>query len=195
MTLGERNQQTISALHPALQKRATGMLAALMVLNINVLITEGLRTFARQAELYALGRSQKSYVECRHAGVALPVGTCPQHLLGATVTNAKPGTSWHQYGVAIDCVPDTIDAGGREVLDWNVQHPDWKTMLNTGKAFDLAEGADWRTFPDNPHFQLKEIPLSPTLEVQNLYTKSGLTAVWKWVDAQIAAAMPGKKTT
>lgn len=51
---------------------------------------------AEQASNYAKGRTAPG-VPCTHAGEATPrpVGACPDHPLGATVTFARPGQSWH----------------------------------------------------------------------------------------------------
>lgn len=185
--IATRNEAALAQVHPVLAKRVSGMIGALMVLNINLLVTEGLRTFARQAELYAYGRTTVSNTPCKHNGVALKIGTCNQHPLGATITNAKPGQSWHQFGLAVDVVPDYVAADGAQTLDWNPAHDDWKQMLRVGKAFDLAEGAEWRTFPDFPHLQLKEIPVSPVPNVVMLVdqTTEDLARVWQWADGLV----------
>ena len=48
--------------------------------NVRLRITQALRTWDEQEELYAQGRTKK----------------------GKIVTNAKAGYSWHNYGLAID---------------------------------------------------------------------------------------------
>ena len=89
-------------------------------------VISGLRTYEEQAALYAKGR------------------TAP----GPKVTNAKPGYSWHNFGVAWDFV----------VFDSNGQ-PLWNSPLMTrcgkiGEELGLEWGGRWK-FQDKPHLQLK----------------------------------------
>ncbi len=86
----------------------------------------GTRTYEEQAALYAKGR------------------TAP----GPKVTNAQPGHSWHNFGVAWDFV--VFDAAGQ---------PLWESPLmdrcgEIGEALGLEWGGRWK-FQDTPHLQLK----------------------------------------
>src|SRR5512146_24015 len=72
---------------------------------IAIRVTQGLRTWAEQDALYAQSR------------------TAP----GPKVTNCKGGYSYHNFGLAVDCVPDDIERDGFQP-DWNVTHPVWQRM-------------------------------------------------------------------
>ena len=75
---------------------------------------EVLRSSARQAELYAQGRSKP----------------------GKIVTNAKPGQSWHQYGLAIDfcLIIDGKEASWNMVTDYDHDAiADWMEVVNIFK--------------------------------------------------------------
>jgi hypothetical protein len=55
----------------------------------------------------------------------------------------------------------------------------WKKLLAAATSCGLAEGAEWRTFPDNPHFYLQELPAIPTDDMRRrlpgvAYGRSGL---------------------
>lgn len=152
------NEERLQQIHPVLASRVRDFLAKLQTEGINVLITQGLRTWEEQDALYAKGR------------------TTP----GPKVTNAQGGHSQHNFGLAVDVAPE--DAG---VIDWNLSHPNWKRILELAPQFKLAEGAQWRTFPDNPHLYPVEIPA--TCEVlREKYSEGGVENVWKWFDSLVS---------
>jgi peptidoglycan L-alanyl-D-glutamate endopeptidase CwlK len=121
---------------------------------VHLRVTQGLRTWSEQAALYAQGRSAP----------------------GAIVTNAEPGHGWHEFGLAVDVVPFGLDGQP----DWNRSHPIWRRLIQLGHAQGLVEGAEFRTFPDYPHFQLTgRYPVSPNDEVRETFHQSGLLGVWQ----------------
>ena len=75
--------RSLGDLHPKVQEMAFAWLRECRNAGIDVLVTCTLRSFDDQEKLYAQGR------------------TMP----GKKVTNAKPGESFHNYGLAIDFVP------------------------------------------------------------------------------------------
>lgn len=120
-------------------------------------ITQGLRSWNDQEKLYAQGR------------------TTP----GAIVTKAKGGDSWHNYGMAVDAVPDDLNIPGFQP-DWNEEHPIWKRMIEVGLHVGLASGSQWRTFKDWPHFELTgRFGTKPSDEVKYIFKEGGMEAVWK----------------
>lgn len=96
---------------------------------IEILVTSTWRDFEAQALLYAIGRTVQ-----------------PER---RPVTNAKPGRSWHQFKCAWDVVPLV---GGKAV--WDSHDPLWKEIVRIGKAAGAEAGAEWKSFPDLPHFQV-----------------------------------------
>jgi peptidoglycan LD-endopeptidase CwlK len=114
-------------------------------------VTQGLRTYADQDALYAQGR------------------TAP----GSIVTEAQGGYSTHNFGLACDVVP-FIDG----VADWNDKDAQWAEILAKAPSCGLAEGAQWRTFPDMPHLYPTEVPASPTDAMRTLMASQGIQAVW-----------------
>jgi peptidoglycan LD-endopeptidase CwlK len=89
-------------------------------------VTSGTRTMAEQAKLYAQGRTAA----------------------GPKVTNARPGYSWHNFGVAFDI---TLFKGGKPVWEGK----EYDTAGGVGRRIGLEWGGAWQTFKDRPHFQKK----------------------------------------
>lgn len=88
-------------------------------------ITQGLRTHAQQAALYAQGR------------------TTP----GVIVTNAMPGQSYHETGKAFDvCF--------KGLAPYPSDDAHWKAIADIGVQCGLTAGYYFHTFPDRPHFQI-----------------------------------------
>lgn len=108
--------------------------------NLAVRIVQGLRTFEEQDELYQKGRTTK----------------------GPRVTNAKPGSSYHQYGLAVDfaILVDKNNDGKFDELSWSITDDkdrdtiaDWFEVIQVFKKYGWESGAEWRTFKDYPHVQ------------------------------------------
>src|SRR5688572_22354555 len=100
--------------------------AACAAVGIELLVTSTWRDFQAQDALYAIGRTTQ--------------------LDRKKVTNAKGGKSWHQFRCAYDVVPII---GGK--AQWN--SPLWKEIIRIGKQVGAEAGAEWKSFPDRPHFQ------------------------------------------
>ncbi|MEW6374394.1 MAG: M15 family metallopeptidase, partial [Thermodesulfobacteriota bacterium] len=64
------------------------------------------------------------------------------------VTNARPGYSLHNFGLAFDVVP--LD-GGKPI--WDSSHPVWQRIGNAGKGVGLEWAGEWKKFREYPHFQ------------------------------------------
>jgi peptidoglycan L-alanyl-D-glutamate endopeptidase CwlK len=169
----------VGELHPVFQSRFTQLDQRLAEssLAIQLRLTQGIRTWAGQDELYAKGRTTPG-VDCKHGGVVRPVGSCPQHPLGLPVTKAKGGESAHNFGYAGDAVPNDPDFPDWHG-DWSGGDERWKVFLATAKECGFAEGAEWRTFPDAPHLYLPELPATPDDNMRYLYREGGLAAVWR----------------
>ena len=84
----------IAKLHPSIRAEVTKIVQecdTVLTGKAKVRITQGLRTFAEQNDLYALGRTKVN-----------PVGKTARKPLGNIVTNATAGKSVHNYGFAVD---------------------------------------------------------------------------------------------
>lgn len=70
----------------------------------------------------------------------------PQH--GRWATNALPGQSWHQWGLAVDCY--ALGLNGRAA--WSASHPSYKVYADTAQEFGLMPGFYWKR-KDAVHIQ------------------------------------------
>lgn len=152
------SESRLSEVHPALAAKIRTLAATLESENITIRVTQGLRSWKEQAALYAEGRDADGNVVDK----------------SQVVTNAKPGTSWHNFGLAVDVAP--FDGS---IPDWNLNHPAWMRIVSCGESLGLVSGSTWRTFPDWPHMQMTgNLPVSPNDAVRSTFTNGGLDAVW-----------------
>jgi len=117
---------------------------------------EGLRTWERQEWLYAQGRTRP----------------------GKVVTNAKPGSSWHAFGLAADYVMDgMVDKPGIQ-WSWEMRgHSEWLKMAQLAVALGLESAYFWKQFPECPHVQQRYGLGLP--RANELYRTGGIQAVWE----------------
>lgn len=156
----------LSSVCPQLAERVRRMADMLAQEGIVIRVTQGLRTWDEQNRLYQRGR------------------TVP----GPKVTNAAAGSSYHNYGLAVDCVPMEHDQP-----DWNTEHPAWKRMIAIGESVGLVSGSEWRTFPDMPHFQFTDnLPVSPNQDIKDLFMDYGMQAVWAKANGTILPDADGE---
>lgn len=121
-----RSEKNLATLVPNAQRKAREWLRKCREAGINVKVICGTRTYEEQAELYAKGRTKP----------------------GKKVTKARPGYSWHNFGVAWDFV--VFDEKGQ---------PLWESPLmdrcgRIGEDLGLEWGGSWKRFVDKPHLQL-----------------------------------------
>lgn len=96
---------------------------------INIRITAGHRSNEEQQRLYNQGR------------------TTP----GNIVTNARPGQSIHNFGLAIDYV---LVNDADTTVSW-VVNDKWRRVGAIGKQLGFQWGGDWTSFRDYPHLDLQ----------------------------------------
>lgn len=141
---------------PKLADKIHTMASILQQENLEIRVIQGFRSWAEQDALYAQGR------------------TAP----GSKVTNAPGGSSWHNFGLAVDCAPDDPTKAGYQI-DWNADHPQWKRMEEVGRSLGLYAGADFKRLVDAPHFQMTgRFPVSPDDEVRQLFKDGGSLGLW-----------------
>jgi len=90
-------------------------------------ISDGRRTMAQQAAIYAQGR------------------TAP----GKVVSNAPPGSSAHNFGLAVDLWP--IKNGD---FDWGTADKVFKVMADIAVSLGLTAGYYFHSIHDAPHVEL-----------------------------------------
>jgi peptidoglycan LD-endopeptidase CwlK len=160
--MDEISEKRLSEVYPGLADKVRQMAAQLEAEGIDIRVTQSLRPWKEQEALYEQGRSQP----------------------GEIVTNARPGYSWHQFGLAVDVAPLTPQG-----VDWNTSHPVWVRIVAVGESLGLFPGAEFRSFPDWPHFQLTgRFPVTPTDECRAIFAGGGLATVWQAAFAVIGGA-------
>jgi len=120
-------EDRLSKIHPTLADKARQLIAKAHEEGIDLVVTQGLRTIAEQNALYAQGR------------------TAP----GKKVTNAKGGSSYHNFGLAFDIAVRKENGD----IDWNCTDK-YKRAGQLGKSIGLEWGGDFKSIKDTPHFQL-----------------------------------------
>jgi peptidoglycan L-alanyl-D-glutamate endopeptidase CwlK len=103
-------------------------------------------------------------------------------LPGKIITNAASGSSWHQFGLAIDNKfkgPDPFLEGLRQS---NAARADlaWQKFGELAKGYGFQWGGDFKLLKDLDHIQLT---FGLTIqEVQELHRNGGLRGVWTYLD-------------
>ena len=131
MTLDDRSERNIATLHPDLVNRASAFISAAKSLaaqrGLDVKCICGLRSFSEQAALYAKGR------------------TAP----GPIVTKAQPGSSMHNFGLAID-----IGVFSKDGKTYHGSHALYRELGPLGESLGFEWGGRWK-FNDEPHYQFR----------------------------------------
>lgn len=183
------SEARLARVNPELATRVRAMAADLKAQGIDVMVTSGLRTFDEQRALYAQGRESLATVNSlrQQAGMA-PISASANR---STVTNAQPGSSFHNYGLAVDVVP--LDANGQP--NWGASNATWNAIGAAGEKYGMEWGGRWTSIVDKPHFQLAGGRSASSY--RDLYNREGLQAVWNDVNSRTPAAgnLPTTPTT
>lgn len=126
-TLDKNSSNFLIKLHPEMKAAAVALLEDAFDEGIDLTITQGFRSSQEQKRLYDQGR------------------TTP----GPIVTNAKPGVSKHEYGLAFDVAP--LNDKGKP--HWPEDNELWNKIGELGKAIGLRWGGDFTSIKDRPHFE------------------------------------------
>jgi peptidoglycan LD-endopeptidase CwlK len=126
----------VKRLHPKVVNEVfetIGQIEASWPLTVAIRIVQGLRTIKEQNDLYAQGRTKP----------------------GKKVTNAKGGSSFHNYGLALDfaLLFDKDGNGSYETLSWDERHPHWQEVVKAFEAKGWFWGGKFSTIHDAPHLQ------------------------------------------
>lgn len=124
----------VGLMHPLLRTELTNILSEIEQVGVNIRLTQTLRTIQEQNDLYAIGRTKP----------------------GKIVTNAKGGSSMHNFGMAVDfCL---LHKDG--TASWNMHEDldkdgiaDWMEVVKVFKKHGWKWGGDFLTFKDTPHFE------------------------------------------
>jgi peptidoglycan LD-endopeptidase CwlK len=125
----------VMKLHPKLRNEALQIIDEIEKKDgIKIRVVQSTRTHKEQADIYAQGRTKP----------------------GKVVTWAKPGSSFHNYGLALDfCIlhaDGSISWSLHEDLDED-KKADWFEVISRFKRYGWETGAEWRTRKDYPHLE------------------------------------------
>ncbi len=117
--------ERIKLLHPMIQQQTIDFIVSLQEVYPDIRIVQGLRTIEEQDALYNQGRNGNS---------------------GKKVTDAKGGSSYHNFGLAID-----IGRITNNQLSYDI---DWQKVEEIGNEYGFEWGGNWTSIIDKPHFQI-----------------------------------------
>jgi len=156
----------LSKLNPDFGAACRKLLERCAQRGVEMRTNEGIRDPWKQAIYWRQSRSieeiNRNIAKLRHesaifiADILEEVG--PQH--GDTVTNALPGASWHQWGLALDCF--WLVNGAAE---WSTTKKvnginGYRLYADQAEGLGLTAGGHWSSLKDWPHVQANG-PSSP----------------------------------
>ena len=123
----DRSEKQLEGVHATIANKAIELVKKAYNKGIAIAVTQGYRSIEYQNSLYAIGRFGNS---------------------GKKVTNAKGGSSYHNFGLAFDfCV---FDDNKQPVWDGK----EYSIIGQMGKDMGLEWGGDFKSIKDKPHFQI-----------------------------------------
>jgi peptidoglycan L-alanyl-D-glutamate endopeptidase CwlK len=125
-TVDARSEGNIATLQAEVHPYARALVQRAAAVGITIRIISGTRTYAEQDALYAQGRTKP----------------------GNKVTNARGGYSNHNFGIA-------FDIGVFEGTSYKGDSPKYRAVGMLGAELGLEWGGNWKTFQDQPHYQLR----------------------------------------
>ena len=134
--LDERSAKNVSTLHSKVQQVFRSWIAECQILakahGYEYKAISGNRSWDEQARIYAQGR------------------TAP----GKIVTNAKPGYSNHNYGIAVDM---GVFRDGKYIDGLNPSEAEafHRKAAGIAEKYNIEWGGSWKSFKDYPHFEYK----------------------------------------
>lgn len=130
----KRTIENLAGLNRKFKAQAESFLAACEPIcerhGITIEVISGLRSWQQQAALYAQGRTKP----------------------GPIVTKARAGSSWHNYGLAIDL---GLFAGGKYLDSADPKRADriYRELGALAASMGIEWAGNWKSFPEGPHFQ------------------------------------------
>lgn len=149
----------LDLLYAPFRDRCFQLVANCRAKGVDYYAISGTRTYAEQAKLYFQGR------------------TAP----GPVVTNARPGKSNHNFGIAIDFCPDKDLTKAGLQPDYSLAS--YELLASEAEKLDLESALRWKSFREGPHIQLPigKRGLTPHL-LHLAHEKGGMKEVFHVLD-------------
>ena len=149
--------RSLDKLTADMKEKAESVLKASHNIELDILIYCTLRPLDEQARLYRQSRSwgtiKEKITKYRQRGFGFLADVLervgPQ--TGQHVTNAGPGESFHNFGLAFDAVPLS---GGKPIWNYLSGKHAWEAYGGCVRQAGLEWAGDWTTFREYPHAQL-----------------------------------------
>lgn len=168
-----------AGMHPTVKAAAIELIRRAYAEGIYIFITQGHRTYEEQAAIYGQGRSSYVYKGKQYGQPGK-----------SKVSNAKPGYSNHNFGVAIDYVLTNKEG---TATTWEV-NKDWKRVAAIAKKLGFAWGGDWTSFKDYPHLEMTGgLSTSQMRAGKKPNIKTSFTPIKGATEAPAAAPAPKKE--
>ena len=159
-----RSAVALNTMHPQMRAAVTEQVRAMFLDGHPVVVTECFRSNEEQNRLYAQGR------------------TAP----GNIVTHARGGSSFHNYGLAVDIVP--ADRNGSPVWRTGVNSTSFETIREYMRNAGVRTIGDW----DKPHYEmpisLRELRQLPDLDNDGYRDLPNIPAQWAAANARASAS-------
>jgi peptidoglycan L-alanyl-D-glutamate endopeptidase CwlK len=185
MDLDPTSKVMLGELYPDFAARVNRVYDAMFSTHqMTLRMTEGVRSFERQAELYEQGRTTPG------------PNVSAEHPLGHEVTNAPPGYSEHHYGIAADSCFSGKDPYLEILAATDPVRAEflWQEYGRLCREQGLTWGGDFKSLPaDRPHAEINYGNLRLS-DLYRLYQQGGLPVVWARFDQIREAENPESQT-
>lgn len=126
------DEQTIANLDPDFAEKVKALKLKLLELTgYEWFVAQGRRTIADQNALYAHGRNDDQPI----------------------VTKAKGGQSAHNFGLAVDMVPLSMEGQSRLTMDWDAKDSMFKQYADIAQSMGFVAGYYFRSIHDPDHVE------------------------------------------
>jgi peptidoglycan L-alanyl-D-glutamate endopeptidase CwlK len=152
--MGQGVNKKLEDLRPAVRDAALRATKAMADKGVLYVIFETLRSTETQIAYYAQGRLALETVNDLRIKAGLKPISNSENMRKITNCDGIKILSRHQGGSALDIVPMTPSG----LPCWpGKQDGRWRAIAEAMKTEGFEWGGDWTSFPDLPHFEIKEI--------------------------------------
>lgn len=157
------SEDRLKEICPALADRVRKGAELLLAQGITIRVIQALRSWDMQQELWQQGRDINGNVIDK----------------SKVVTDAPPGYSYHEFGLAVDVAP--FDSSGKPIWNYAVSpgKEQWAAIVSVAPEIQLFSGACFHAITDRPHWQCLELPPAPTDEDRIDFREAGMQELWR----------------